>query len=165
MMRAVAKEKDLTKPTLRHIMSVLGTIFTFPKNEGAFDAGNRVDDVLIPWNAGETRETHAYDLGHVLQILGILRLLAKSLVATSAFAGIRRGELCGLEWTNFTGTEFQTGISISVGGRLVWHRNNRLRGRLVRIACPMKGAPKPIDRLGHSNTTRAKIEEAAHCPN
>jgi hypothetical protein len=37
MLRAVAKEKDLTKTTLQHIKSVLSTIFTCAKNEGAFD--------------------------------------------------------------------------------------------------------------------------------
>lgn len=48
MLRAVAKEKDLTKTTLQHIKSVLRTIFTYAKNEGAFDGTNPVDGVLIP---------------------------------------------------------------------------------------------------------------------
>jgi hypothetical protein len=90
MLRAVAKEKDLTKTTLQHIKSVLSTIFTCAKNEGAFDGANPVDGVLIPWNAREPGETHAYDLGQVLQILDLLPLLAKSLIATTAFAGLRR---------------------------------------------------------------------------
>jgi len=45
MLRAVAKEKDLTKTTLQHIKSVLSTIFTYAKNEGAFDGTNPVDGV------------------------------------------------------------------------------------------------------------------------
>jgi len=82
MLRAVAKEKDLTKTALQHIKSVLSTIFTYAKNEGAFDGTNPVDGVLIPWNAREPGETHAYDLGQVLQILDVLPLLAKSLRGT-----------------------------------------------------------------------------------
>jgi integrase len=112
MLRAVAKEKDLTKTTLQHIKSVLSTIFTYAKNEGAFDGANPVDGVLIPWNAREPGETHAYDLGQVLQILDLLPLLAKSLVATAAFAGLRRGELRGLEWTDYTGTELRINRSM-----------------------------------------------------
>ena len=112
MLRAVAKEKDLTKTTLQHIKSVLSTIFTCAKNEGAFDGANPVDGVLIPWNAREPGETHAYDLGQVLQILDLLPLLAKNLIATAAFAGLRRGELRGLEWTDYTGTEIKINRSM-----------------------------------------------------
>src|SRR6266700_4078542 len=53
----------------------------------------------------KNRERHmAYDLGQVLQI-DHLPLLEKSLVATAALAGLRQGELRGLEWTDYTGTE------------------------------------------------------------
>jgi len=105
MLRTIAKENDLTKTTLQHIKSVLSTIFTYAKNEGAFDGANPVDGVLISRHAKEPGETHAYDLGQVLQILDSLPLLEKSLVATAALAGLRQGELGGLEWTDYTGTE------------------------------------------------------------
>jgi len=112
MLRAIAKERDLTKTTLQHIKSVLSTIFTFAKNDGAFDGANPVDGVLIPWDAREPGETHAYDLSQVLQILDRLPLLVKGLVATAAFAGLRLGELRGLEWTDYTGTELTINRSI-----------------------------------------------------
>jgi integrase len=91
---------------------VLSTIFTFAKNDGAFDGANPVDGVLIPWDAREPGETHAYDLAQVLQMLDRLPLLAKSLVATAAFAGLRLGELRGLEWTDYNGTELTINRSI-----------------------------------------------------
>jgi integrase len=112
MLRAIAKEKDFTTTTLQHIKSVLSTIFTYARNEGAFDGANPVDKVLIPRHAREPGQTHAYDLGQVLQILDLLPLLAKSLVATAAFAGLRQGELRGLEWTDYTGTELTINRSI-----------------------------------------------------
>jgi integrase len=112
MLRAIAKERDLTKTTLQHIKSVLSTIFTFAKNDGAFDGANPVDGVLIPWDAREPGETHAYDLSQVLQMLDRLPLLVKSLVATAAFAGLRLGELRGLEWTDYTGAELTINRSI-----------------------------------------------------
>jgi integrase len=105
MLRAIAKANNLTTTTLQHIKSVLSTIFTYAKNEGAFDGANPVDGVLIPRHAKEPGETHAYDLNQVLQILERLPLLEKSLVATAALAGLRQGELRGLEWTDYTGTE------------------------------------------------------------
>jgi hypothetical protein len=45
MLRQIAKEKDLTTTTLQHIKSVLSTIFTYARNEGAFDGANPVDGV------------------------------------------------------------------------------------------------------------------------
>jgi len=63
-------------------------------------------------HAKEPGETHAYDLAQVLLILERLPLLEKSLVATAALAGLRRGELRGLEWTDYTGTELVVKRSI-----------------------------------------------------
>ena len=42
MLHAIAKANDLTTTTLQHIKSVLSTIFTYAKNEGAFDGANPV---------------------------------------------------------------------------------------------------------------------------
>jgi integrase len=58
--------------------------------------------VLIPRHAREPGKTHAYELGQILQILDLLPLLSKALVATAAFAGLRQGELQGLEWSDYT---------------------------------------------------------------
>jgi site-specific recombinase XerC len=69
-------KRSLTTTTLQHIKSVLSTIFTYARNEGAFDGANPVDGVLIPQRAREPGETPAYDLGQVL--VDLLPLLAKA---------------------------------------------------------------------------------------
>jgi integrase len=112
LLRAIAKEKDLARATLQHIKSVLSTIFIYAKNEGVFDGANPVDGTLIPRHARERRRTHAYDLSQVSQILKVLPLLARSLIATAAFAGLRRGELRGLEWSDYTGTTLAINRSV-----------------------------------------------------
>lgn len=113
LLRAIARDRDLTRTTLQHIKSVLSTIFIYAKNEGVFDGANPVGDALIPRNTREPGRTYAYDLGQVSQILRVLPLLAKSVVAIAAFAGLRRGELRGLEWSDYTGT----GLTIN---RSIW---------------------------------------------
>jgi integrase len=112
LLRAIAKERDFTRTTLQHIKSVLSTIFTYAKNEGVVDGANPVCGALVPRNAREPGRSHAYDLSQVSQILKLLPLLAKSLVATAAFAGLRRGELRGLEWSDYTGTSLTINRSI-----------------------------------------------------
>jgi integrase len=72
---------------------------------GAFDGANPVTGAFIPKNARDPKETRAYDLAQVAQMLEVLPLLARALVATAAFAGLRHGELRGLHWTDYTGNK------------------------------------------------------------
>jgi integrase len=111
MLRAIAEECDLTKTTLQHIKSVLSGIFTFARNEGAFDGPNPIQGVLIP-DAREPGETHAYDLMTICRILGVLPPLPKATIATASFAGLREGELKGLRWEDYIGNELQVNRSI-----------------------------------------------------
>ena len=115
LLRAIAAECDLTKTTLQHIKGVLSGIFTFAKNEGAFDGSNPVQGAMIPGIAREPEETYAYNLVQVLRILEVLPLLPKALVATAAFAGLREGELRGLEWPDYTGEQLAVNRSIWKG--------------------------------------------------
>jgi len=112
MLRTIAAEKDLTKTTLQHFKSVLSGIFTYAKNEGAFDGVNPVQGAMIPSKAREPGETFAYNLTQILQILDILPLLPKSAVAMASFAGLREGELRGVQWPDYTGTELTVNRSI-----------------------------------------------------
>jgi integrase len=112
MLRAIAGDCDLTKTTLQHIKAVLSGVFTYAKNEGAYDGSNPVQGVMIPRRAREPEETYAYNLIQILRILDVLPLLPKAVVATASFAGLREGELRGLEWTDYTGEALEVNRSI-----------------------------------------------------
>jgi len=112
MLKAIADEHDLSKTTLQHIKSVLSAIFSHAKNEGAFDGVNPVQDARIPRNAREARETFAYNLTQIRSILSVLPLLSKAAIATASFAGLREGELRGLEWPDFAGDSLTVNRSI-----------------------------------------------------
>jgi len=112
MLRAIAAENDLAKNTLQRIKSVLSGIFTFAKNEGTFDGANPVQSALLPSKTRDAKETFAYDLSQILQILDVLPLLPKAAVATASFVGLRAGELRGVEWPDYNGTEMTVSRSI-----------------------------------------------------
>ena len=103
LLKAIANENDLSKTTLQHIKGVLSGIFTHARNEGAFDDANPIQGARIPTNAREPDETYAYNLAQICRILEFLPTLPKAIIATAAFAGLRRGELRGLEWTDYSG--------------------------------------------------------------
>src|SRR6266566_2067367 len=112
MLNAIADENDLTKTTLQHIKSVLSAVFTHAKNEGAFDGVNPVQDARIPKNAREPGETFAYNLTQIRRILDVLPLLPKAVIAIASFAGLREGELRGLEWADYRGDSLSVNRSI-----------------------------------------------------
>lgn len=112
MLRAIAEDHDLSKTTLQHIKSVLSAIFTHAKNEGAFDGVNPIQDARIPRNARGPGETFAYNLTQIRRALDVLPLLPKAVVATASFAGLREGELRGLEWSDYTGESLSVNRSI-----------------------------------------------------
>ena len=112
MLRAIADDCSLTKTTLQHIKSVLSGIFTHAKNEGAYDGENPVEGARIPRKAREPGETYAYNLIQILRILEVLPLLPKAAVATASFAGLREGELRGMEWPDFSGDTITVSRSI-----------------------------------------------------
>ena len=112
MLKAIAEEHDLSKATHQHIKSVLSAVFSHAKNEGAFDGVNPVQDARIPRNAREARETFAYSLTQIRSILNVLPLLPKAVIATASFAGLREGELRGLEWPDFAGDSLGVNRSI-----------------------------------------------------
>lgn len=84
MLRAIADESDLTKTTLQHIKSVLSAIFTYAKNEDAYEGANPVQGAMIPGKARDPGDTFAYNLVQILRILQILQLLPKAVVATAS---------------------------------------------------------------------------------
>src|SRR5215471_21053339 len=110
---------------------MLSGVFTYAKNEGAFDGNNPVAGALIPSRARRPRETYAYSLREILQILNILPLLAKAVVATASFAGLREGELKGMEWRDYAGTELNV-------ARSIW------RGVVNLPKTPASAAPVPV---------------------
>jgi integrase len=105
MLSAIADDCDLTKTTLQHIKAVLSAVFTYAKNEGAYDGVNPVVDARIPRHAREPGETFAYNLVQILRIIAVLPLLPRAIVATASLAGLREGELRGVEWPDYAGGE------------------------------------------------------------
>ena len=131
VLKAISDDHSLTKTTLQHIKSMLSGVFTHAKNEGAYDGINPIKDAQIPSKARRAGETYAYDLNQIVRILDALPALPKAVVATAAFAGLREGELAGLEWRDYDGLE----LNVS---RSIW------RGIVNAPKTPASAAPVPV---------------------
>jgi integrase len=92
---------DLSRNSLKHIKSTISGIFTLAKQLGYFDGSNPAQGSAIDPRAPEPGETYAYDLEEIQKILSVLPAPSDTAFAVAAFAGLRHGELQGLDWGDY----------------------------------------------------------------
>jgi len=97
---------ELRRSTLHHLRSLLSAIFRHALQQGYLTGANPIREATIP-TAPEGDETYAYSLAEVLAMLRILPEPARTMVAVAAFLGLRRSEIRGLEWQDYTGNEIR----------------------------------------------------------
>ena len=103
---AVAKARDLTSTTLRHLKAFLSGVFRYAKRLGVIYSENPMRDALIP-KARTADDTYAYSLEEIVQMLNILSEPAATIVAAAGFTGARKGELRGFLWENYDGEQIR----------------------------------------------------------
>jgi integrase len=111
LLAEIARQRTLSRSTLRRIKSLLSGVFKHAKRIGTLNGTNPIQDVSIP-KAAEGQETYAYSLEEVTKMLSVLPEPASTVVATAAFTGMRKGELRGLLWENYNGTEIRVTQSV-----------------------------------------------------
>jgi integrase len=92
---------DLSRNTLKHIKSTLSGMFTLAKQLGYFDGANPAQGSAVNPAAAEPGETHAYSLEEIQKILSVLPAPSDTTFAVAAFAGLRHGEIQGLDWSDY----------------------------------------------------------------
>jgi integrase len=99
-LNAISKA-GLGKNSLKHIKSVISAIFTLAKQLGFFQQENPAWESAISPTAAAPPEQYAYDLEEIQQIISLLPEPVATVFATAAYAGLRHGELMGLEWPDW----------------------------------------------------------------
>jgi len=81
------------------------------KRLGVLDAFNPLQTVKVPM-APEPADTYAYNLDEVKRMLAVLPEPAWTVVLCAALTGLRKGEIRGLVWDAFDGTELSVKYSV-----------------------------------------------------
>jgi integrase len=104
-------------------------VFSYALNEGLIET-NPVRETMLP-QGKPPRETHAYGLAQITLLLNNLSGPARAAIAVAGFAGLRSGEMSGLDWTDI-------GDEINVS-RLVWRGevNERTKTEASRATVPV----------------------------
>ena len=111
MLREIARDGKLGRNSLKHIKSFLSGVFKQAKRLGILDGINPMQDVGIP-HSKQPADTHAYSLPEVRKMLAVLDEPARTIVLTAALTGLRKGEIRGLRWEDFSGTELSVKRSL-----------------------------------------------------
>jgi integrase len=96
-------EQGLGKNSLKHIKAVISGIFTFAvrQNHVGQEKRNPAQKTVISAQLEDAAETHAYSLDDVLAMLRVLPEPAATIFAVAAYAGLRLGEIQGLDWADW----------------------------------------------------------------
>jgi integrase len=111
LLAKIARDTELGKNSLKHVKSFLSGIFKQAKRLGILDGVNPMQDVSLP-RTKEAGETYAYTLREITGMLALLPEPARTVVHTAALTGLRKGEIRGLQWSDFNGKELTVRRSI-----------------------------------------------------
>ena len=124
-------EEKLSRNSLKRIQSVLSGIFKQAKRLGYYDGVNPVQDTAVNPHAAPPAETYAYSLEEIQAILAVLPEPAATCFAVASFAGLREGELSGLEWPDYRNGALNV-------ARAIWN------GQIVKPKTKQSEAPVPV---------------------
>jgi integrase len=93
---------SLTKATLQHVKHFLSGVFRHANVIGIHE-GNPVTLAHIPKCSLPAGKTGVYTLSDLSAVLLVLDPLPRAVVAMAGFAGLRRAELQGLLWSDYSG--------------------------------------------------------------
>jgi integrase len=111
ILNSIAGTEDLSRTTMAHIKAFLSGVFRHAKRQGVINTENPMRDVILP-KVRPAGETYAYSLEEIRLGLSVLPEPAATVVATAAYTGVREGELRGLLWENYDGTEVRITQSV-----------------------------------------------------
>jgi integrase len=114
LLQEIARHNDLSKATLKQLKSLLSAIFKHAKRQGFIDGVNPMQDTSIP-KARKSEPTYAYSLDEINRMLAVLDERSATIVAVAAFSGLRRSEIQGLRWADYSGSSIQVQRSVWEG--------------------------------------------------
>jgi integrase len=98
--------------SMKHAKAFLSGVFKLGLQHGYY-AGNQnpLQQTSIP-KTRKASESYAYSLEEIDAMLRVLPAPASTIVAAAAYTGARRGELRGMYWENYTGSEIMIARSV-----------------------------------------------------
>lgn len=101
LLNQIVRKHDLGVRTIAHIKHLISGIFRYAIRTGFLNGANPVRDASLP-KAKPPSDTYAYSLDEITKMIELLPDPVRTIIAVAAFTGLRRGELKGLELSDYT---------------------------------------------------------------
>jgi integrase len=111
LLAEIAERYHLARNTLKRTKNLISGIFKCAKRLGCINGVNPMQDVSIP-KSRPGGQTYAYSLEEIIKIISILPQPAATVVATTAFTRMRKGEIRGLLWEKYYGDSIWVSQSV-----------------------------------------------------
>jgi integrase len=111
----IARHENLSRATLKQYKSLLSAIFNHAKRVGLLDGANPMQDVSVPKSARGKKQTYAYSLPEIQAMFSVVPEPSRTVVAVAAYAGLRRGEIQGLDRPDYSGKQLNIERSVWEG--------------------------------------------------
>jgi integrase len=105
----------LSRNTLKHIKTFMSAVFKLAKQQGYYMGENPVRDTATSPRAKAPQETYAYSLEEIEKMLSVMPEPAATIFAVAAFTGLRRGEIQGLCWEDYSDGQIHVSRAIWEG--------------------------------------------------
>ena len=99
---SIAAPGTLSRNSLKHIKTFLSAVFKLARQQGYYLSENPVRDTATSPKANAPQETYAYSLDEIQQMLSVMPEPAATIFAVATFTGLRRSELQGLQWEDYS---------------------------------------------------------------
>jgi integrase len=111
----VSQDSGLSRNSLKGVKAMISGVFKEAKRLGYFDGVNPAQDTKVDPHAAPPVPTYAYTLEEIASILSLVPEPAQTIFAVAGYTGLRRGEIEGLEWTDYRDGELHVERSIVNG--------------------------------------------------
>src|SRR6266702_4263427 len=139
-------KKTLSKNSLARIKSFLSGVFKQAKRLGILDGVNPMMDVSTP-EGTRGHETFAYSLAEGKAIRNAVPEPARTVVLFAALIGLRKGEIAGLRWEDYTGKGLR--VQRSVWNGIINEPKTKASGAAVPVMRQLADALEgPRERMG-----------------
>lgn len=108
----IGRDGKLSRNSLKGIKAFISGLFKEARRLGYYEGPNPAQDTRVNPNAAGPSTTHAYTLEEIQSILAHLPEPAATAFAVAAYAGLRRGEIEGLQWGDYCDGELHICRSI-----------------------------------------------------
>lgn len=112
VLKRIARETKAARSSLFHAKAFLSGCFSESLRLGVLkNVPNPMWETKVPEKPA-TEETHAYSMDEIRRILKVLDEPAKTIVLCAALTGLRKSELWGLRWEDFSGRTLKVQRSV-----------------------------------------------------